>query len=80
VEHRPTSSFFGSELVYGGRRTLPSVSLLTVTERTIFALLGPNGAGKTTPVRIPSTLIAADAGAACVGAHDVVHHANRCAS
>jgi ABC-2 type transport system ATP-binding protein len=43
-------------------------------------LLGPNGAGKTTPVRIPSTLIAADAGAACVGAHDVVHHANRCAS
>jgi ABC-2 type transport system ATP-binding protein len=49
---------------------------LTVPEGTIFALLGPNGAGKTTIVRILSTLIAADAGAARVAGHDVVEDPN----
>jgi ABC-2 type transport system ATP-binding protein len=42
----------------------------------VFALLGPNGAGKTTIVRILSTLIAADAGAARVAGHDVVADAD----
>jgi ABC-2 type transport system ATP-binding protein len=45
---------------------------LRVDEGSIFALLGPNGAGKTTIVRILSTLIAADSGAAAVAGHDVV--------
>ncbi len=44
---------------------------LSVAEGTIFALLGPNGAGKTTMVRIMSTLIRADSGAASVAGHDV---------
>jgi ABC-2 type transport system ATP-binding protein len=44
---------------------------LTVAEGTVFALLGPNGAGKTTIVRILSTLLPADAGAARVAGHDV---------
>lgn len=42
-----------------------------VAPGTIFALLGSNGAGKTTAVRILSTLLAADAGAASVAGHDV---------
>ena len=44
-----------------------------VVERgTIFALLGSNGAGKTTVVKILSTLLQADAGAARVNGFDVV--------
>jgi ABC-2 type transport system ATP-binding protein len=46
---------------------------LDVPAGTVFALLGPNGSGKTTLVQILSTLIAADAGEAWVGGHDVVH-------
>jgi ABC-2 type transport system ATP-binding protein len=45
---------------------------LAVAEGTIFALLGPNGAGKTTIVRILSTLVVPDAGAASVAGRDVV--------
>jgi ABC-2 type transport system ATP-binding protein len=45
---------------------------LNVVEGTVFALLGPNGAGKTTIVRILSTLIPADGGAARVAGHDVL--------
>ncbi len=44
---------------------------LEVPEGTVFSLLGPNGAGKTTAVRILSTLIKADGGAATVAGHDV---------
>ncbi|BDV29608.1 ABC transporter ATP-binding protein [Microbacterium terricola] len=46
-----------------------------VAPGTIFALLGSNGAGKTTVVRILSTLLKADAGAATVHGHDVATHA-----
>ena len=42
-----------------------------VEKGSIFALLGSNGAGKTTLVRILSTLLTADAGAATVHGFDV---------
>ena len=42
-----------------------------VSAGSIFALLGSNGAGKTTLVRILSTLLKADAGAATVHSYDV---------
>ena len=44
---------------------------LTVPAGTVFSLLGPNGAGKTTTIKILSTLINADGGAAEVAGHDV---------
>jgi len=44
---------------------------LEVDQGTIFALLGPNGAGKTTLVKILSTLLKGDAGAATVAGFDV---------
>jgi len=46
-----------------------------VATGSIFALLGSNGAGKTTIVRILSTLLKADAGAASVNGFDVATQA-----
>src|SRR6266545_7395382 len=46
-----------------------------VERGSIFALLGSNGAGKTTVVRILSTLLKADAGAANVNGFDVATQA-----
>jgi ABC-2 type transport system ATP-binding protein len=46
-----------------------------VARGSIFALLGSNGAGKTTVVRILSTLLKADVGAASVNGFDVVTQA-----
>jgi len=46
-----------------------------VARGSIFALLGSNGAGKTTVVRILSTLLKADAGAANVNGFDVATQA-----
>lgn len=46
-----------------------------VARGTIFALLGANGAGKTTVVKILSTLLKADAGAAGVNGFDVATQA-----
>ena len=46
-----------------------------VARGSIFALLGSNGAGKTTVVRILSTLLKADAGAASVNGFDVATQA-----
>ncbi|MGC3862404.1 ABC transporter ATP-binding protein [Micromonospora chersina] len=48
-----------------------------VARGSIFALLGSNGAGKTTVVRILSTLLKPDAGAARVNGFDVVRQAAR---
>lgn len=39
----------------------------------IFGLVGPDGAGKTTTLRILAGVLAADAGAATVAGHDVLH-------
>jgi ABC-2 type transport system ATP-binding protein len=55
---------------YGKTVALRDVSL-HASAGTVTALLGPNGAGKTTLVRILSTLLRPDAGAARVGGHDV---------
>ena len=46
-----------------------------VARGSIFALLGSNGAGKTTVVKILSTLLKADAGAASVDGFDVATQA-----
>ncbi|MEV7629003.1 ATP-binding cassette domain-containing protein [Actinoplanes sp. NPDC089786] len=48
-----------------------------VARGSIFALLGSNGAGKTTIVRILSTLLRPDDGAAGVNGYDVVSQAAR---
>ena len=56
---------------FGETQALCGVDL-TVPEGGVVALLGPNGAGKTTLVRILSTLLAPDAGAARIAGFDVV--------
>ena len=56
---------------YGETKALDGVDL-DVREGTVMGVLGPNGAGKTTLVRILSTLITPDAGAATVAGYDVV--------
>ncbi|MFD4701721.1 ATP-binding cassette domain-containing protein [Streptomyces niveus] len=61
---------------YGDQQVLAGVDL-TVPAGSVYALLGPNGAGKTTAVRILSTLLPADAGAARVAGHDVRREADR---
>ena len=55
---------------FGEHTVLDDVDL-EVDRGTIFALLGPNGAGKTTIVKILSTLLKGDAGAATVAGFDV---------
>jgi ABC-2 type transport system ATP-binding protein len=59
---------------YGDLEVLRGVDL-SVAPGSIFALLGSNGAGKTTIVRILSTLLGADGGAAEVNGYDVATHA-----
>ncbi|WP_020673198.1 daunorubicin resistance protein DrrA family ABC transporter ATP-binding protein [Amycolatopsis nigrescens] len=55
---------------YGDKTVLDGIDL-NVPRGTVFALLGANGAGKTTTVKILSTLINADHGAATVAGHDL---------
>ena len=64
----------GLEKSYKDLRVLCGVDF-DVARGSIFALLGSNGAGKTTVVRILSTLLRADAGAAIVNGFDVTTQA-----
>src|SRR3954451_5526015 len=58
---------------YGEVRALDGLDL-AVPEGTVLGLLGPNGAGKKTAVRILTTLLEADEGAATVAGLDVRRH------
>ena len=60
----------GLEKSYKDLQVLRGVDF-EVERGSIFALLGSNGAGKTTVVRILSTLLKADAGAAAIAGFDV---------
>jgi ABC-2 type transport system ATP-binding protein len=55
-------------------RALDGVSF-AVEPGTVFGLLGPNGSGKTTAVRVLTTILKPDRGAARVLGHDVVRQA-----
>jgi ABC-2 type transport system ATP-binding protein len=70
---RTAGSANGVRKAYGDKVVLDSLDSvdLSIREGEAFALLGPNGAGKTTTVRILSTLLPADAGAASVMGHDL---------
>lgn len=61
---------------FGNIKALDNVNLL-VYPGTVLALLGPNGAGKTTLIRILTTLLLPDKGAAKVGSYDVVKGAEK---
>jgi ABC-2 type transport system ATP-binding protein len=66
----------GLEKSYKDNQVLRGVDF-EVARGTIFALLGSNGAGKTTAVRILSTLLKPDAGAALVEGASVVEEAQQ---
>src|SRR5689334_4123241 len=68
--------------VHGLRKSYKELPVLkgvdfAVARGSIFALLGSNGAGKTTIVRILSTLLKPDGGAARVNGFDVVSQPER---
>ena len=61
----------------GGRRAPPALADISFQVRRgeCVAVLGQNGSGKSTLVRVLSTLVLPDAGAARIFGHDVVHEA-----
>src|SRR5690348_14356143 len=68
--------------VHGLQKSYKQVQVLKgvdfdVARGSIFALLGSNGAGKTTIVRILSTLLKPDGGAARVNGFDVLSQPSR---
>jgi ABC-2 type transport system ATP-binding protein len=70
----PAIQVQGLEKAYKELRVLRGVDF-EVPRGSVFALLGSNGAGKTTVVKILSTLLKADAGAASVNGFDVATQA-----
>ncbi|WP_127819211.1 ABC transporter ATP-binding protein [Microbacterium sp. CPCC 204701] len=66
----PAIQVKGLEKSYKDLKVLRGVDF-DVARGSIFALLGSNGAGKTTAVRILSTLLKADGGAARINGFDV---------
>jgi ABC-2 type transport system ATP-binding protein len=70
----PAITARGLEKSYGKVEVLKGVDF-DVARGSIFALLGSNGAGKTTVVKILSTLLKSDAGAAGVDGFDVARQA-----
>ncbi|MFG1912094.1 ABC transporter ATP-binding protein [Kribbella sp. NPDC048928] len=64
----------GLQKSYAEQHVLRGVDF-EVAPGSIFALLGSNGAGKTTTIRILSTLVKADAGAAEINGFDVATQA-----
>jgi sodium transport system ATP-binding protein len=64
----------GLQKAFGRHREVHAVRGVTfdAPDGRITGLLGPNGAGKTTLLRMIATLVAPDAGRACVGGLDVV--------
>ena len=70
ITQEPAISVRAIEKSFGDVQVLRGVDF-TVQTGCIFALLGSNGAGKTTLIRILSTLLKADAGAASVHGFDV---------
>jgi ABC-2 type transport system ATP-binding protein len=69
--HDPAIVTQGLRKRFGETEALAGIDL-TVDQGTIFGLLGPNGAGKTTIVRILTTLLKPDAGAARVAGFDLL--------
>ena len=67
----PAIEVAGLRKAFGRTVALDGVDL-AVDEGTVFGLLGPNGAGKTTVVRVLTTLLRPDAGAAHVLGIDVL--------
>ncbi len=61
------------EKTFAGKHTVRALDGVSfnAAEGTVFGLLGPNGSGKTTAVRILTTILKADGGAARVVGHDV---------
>ncbi|MFE3178970.1 ATP-binding cassette domain-containing protein [Amycolatopsis sp. NPDC059090] len=72
---RPAIAAAGLRKSFGDHLVLDGIDL-TVARGTVFSLLGANGAGKTTTVKILSTLINADGGAAQVAGYDVSSEAD----
>ncbi|WP_336158113.1 ATP-binding cassette domain-containing protein [Amycolatopsis sp. VC5-11] len=72
---RPAIAATGLRKSFGDHVVLDGIDL-TVARGTVFSLLGANGAGKTTTVKILSTLINADAGAAQIAGYDLTAEAD----
>jgi ABC-type multidrug transport system ATPase subunit len=76
VESGTAISTRGVSKAFGDVRALVGVDI-DVARGTVLGLLGPNGAGKTTFVRVLTTLLKPDAGAARVAGFNVIRDAGK---